>query len=159
MNARAHVIISGIVQGVFFRTTVRARAKMLSLKGWVRNTEEGSVEAVFEGEKENIEEILKFCRTGPSSAAVESAIVGWEKPLLRFDGFEIKSDFSEVKKEEEPEAEQIEVQETGKEQEAAEILVEGEAVEESGDKKQIKPKKKKTFVVGGEELEEEEPEW
>jgi len=55
---RAHILVSGIVQGVFFRANTAEKARELSLLGWVKNLPDGRVEAVFEGEKEKIEEII-----------------------------------------------------------------------------------------------------
>ena len=59
---RVRVLISGRVQGVFFRATTRNRADSLGIFGWVKNNQDGTVEAVFEGEDKKIEEILKWCR-------------------------------------------------------------------------------------------------
>lgn len=89
MKRRVHVLISGIVQGVFFRHHTRELAKELGLKGWVRNTEDGRVEAVFEGETEKIEKMLEFCRRGPSSAKVERVEIKEEKPRNEFKNFRI----------------------------------------------------------------------
>ena len=88
--ARAHVFISGMVQGVFFRAHTRTRANFLNIKGWVRNTTTGGVEAVFEGEKENVEKIIEFCKKGPYGADVESIDVKWEKFRAEFKDFKIK---------------------------------------------------------------------
>ena len=57
MNARAHLIISGYVQGVFFRSFVRSEIRLLNITGWVRNLPSGQVEAVFEGEKDDVKEM------------------------------------------------------------------------------------------------------
>lgn len=89
MQARAHVVISGMVKGVFFRLSVRSRAKMVGLRGWVRNTHEG-VEALFQGNKEDIEKIIDFCREGPSGAIVENVTVEWGSPEEGLMGFEIR---------------------------------------------------------------------
>lgn len=67
-----HVLISGTVQGVGFRAFVRSRALKLDLKGWVRNTPDGKVEALFVGSKEKIDWILKHCRKGPYLAQVKN---------------------------------------------------------------------------------------
>jgi acylphosphatase len=90
MKARCHVFISGRVQGVFFRQNTFERARTLGLSGWVRNTEDGKVEAVFEGEKENIEKILEWAKRGPPLAKVEKVEVEWEEFKGEFDNFEIK---------------------------------------------------------------------
>jgi acylphosphatase len=78
--ARAHVVVHGRVQGVFFRAETRDRARSLGLAGWVRNTSDGSVEAVFEGDRERIESLVEWCRRGPSLADVDDVEVTWEEP-------------------------------------------------------------------------------
>jgi acylphosphatase len=78
--ARAHVLISGRVQGVFFRAETRNRARMLGLAGWVRNNADGRVEAAFEGDRDKVESMLAWCRRGPAHAAVEHVEVDWEDP-------------------------------------------------------------------------------
>ena len=84
MNARAHVLISGRVQGVFFRSSVREQASELGVKGWVRNLPEGQVEAVFEGEEEAVKKLIEFCRHGPPRARVSNADVTWETYVGEF---------------------------------------------------------------------------
>ena len=79
-DARARVVIHGRVQGVFFRAETRDRARSLGLAGWVRNTGDGSVEAVFEGDRDRIESMLVWCRRGPSLAQVDTVDVDWETP-------------------------------------------------------------------------------
>jgi acylphosphatase len=68
---RRRVVVHGRVQGVFFRDSTRRLALELSVSGWVRNTWEGTVEAVFEGPPEAVERLVEFSRHGPSGAAVE----------------------------------------------------------------------------------------
>ena len=89
-KARVHVIISGMVQGVFFRSTLRSQAKLYGLNGWTRNTIDGHVEAVFEGDKDRVEKILSFCWKGPPGALVRDVKVEWKKPRLDLNGFEIR---------------------------------------------------------------------
>jgi acylphosphatase len=79
-GARAHVVVRGRVQGVFFRAQTRDRAGSLGLSGWVRNNEDGSVEAVFEGERERVESMVEWSRRGPAHAVVEDVQVTWEDP-------------------------------------------------------------------------------
>jgi acylphosphatase len=79
-DARARVVIRGRVQGVFFRAETRSRARSLGLQGWVRNVPDGTVEAVFEGERERIESMLGWCRRGPALAHVDDIEVEWEPP-------------------------------------------------------------------------------
>ena len=78
VNARAHVYVSGRVQGVFFRAETAELAEHLDLCGWVRNLSDGRVEAVFEGDQENVEKAVDFCRHGPPGARVLSLDVKWE---------------------------------------------------------------------------------
>jgi acylphosphatase len=78
--ARARVVVTGRVQGVFFRAETSDRAASLSLGGWVRNNPDGSVEAVFEGDRERVESMVDWMRRGPAPAEVESAEVDWEDP-------------------------------------------------------------------------------
>lgn len=75
---RVHVFISGFVQGVGFRYFLKRQAGRLGLNGFVRNTIDRRVEAVFEGEKENVDEIIEICRKGPFLAEVENIEVKWE---------------------------------------------------------------------------------
>ena len=88
--ARARVYVSGIVQGVFFRSNTRGMAKMLNVRGWIRNTTDGGVDAVFEGEKENIVKMINFCKNGPGNAVVRMIDVKWEKFKGEFKEFEIR---------------------------------------------------------------------
>jgi len=90
MQTRAHVIISGSVQGVFFRSAIRNHAKLHNVKGWVRNTKDGYVEAVLEGDKDEIEEVIKYCKEGPSTASVADVKVEWKEPSENFAEFEIR---------------------------------------------------------------------
>jgi len=77
---RAHVVVHGRVQGVFFRAETRDRARSLGLAGWVRNNPDGTVEAVFEGDRERVESMVEWCRRGPRHAAVHDVDVTWEEP-------------------------------------------------------------------------------
>jgi len=88
-KARVSVYISGLVQGVFFRSNTRKMALKLGLKGWVRNLQDGRVEAVFEGERVKVLEMLQWCRIGPSSAQVTDLNVKWEKYEDKFKTFEV----------------------------------------------------------------------
>ena len=76
-KVRAHVVVTGRVQGVYFRYATREEANMRGVKGWVRNLRVGGVEAVFEGEKTKVEELLDFCHYGPPEAKVSSVKVTW----------------------------------------------------------------------------------
>lgn len=89
MRVRAHVFVSGRVQGVFFRHETKLRAIRNNVTGWVRNLPDGRVEAVFEGEKESVEAMIEFCRRGPPGAKVEKVEVIWEEPKGEFKDFRI----------------------------------------------------------------------
>jgi acylphosphatase len=65
------VVVHGLVQGVFFRDTVRRHAQSRGIAGWVRNNPDGTVEAVFEGEPEAVERLVAFVHEGPRGASVE----------------------------------------------------------------------------------------
>ena len=73
-------MISGRVQGVFFRAEAAQRARSLGLAGWVRNNADGTVEAVFEGERERVGSMVEWARRGPSLAEVERVDLSWEQP-------------------------------------------------------------------------------
>jgi acylphosphatase len=77
---RARVHVRGRVQGVFFRVETRDRARSLGLSGWVRNSTDGSVEAVFEGDPERVQSMVDWCGRGPAGASVDSVDVAWEEP-------------------------------------------------------------------------------
>jgi acylphosphatase len=84
---RRRVVVHGLVQGVFFRDTIRRHADRRGVAGWVRNNPDGSVEAVFEGDEEAVERLIEVCREGPRGARVDSVDVLREEPerLARFD--------------------------------------------------------------------------
>jgi acylphosphatase len=75
---RRHVLIYGFVQGVGFRFAVERAAQSRGVAGWVRNRPDGAVEAVFEGDSEDVEALVAFCREGPRGAHVERVDVGNE---------------------------------------------------------------------------------
>ena len=87
MNIRAHVFVTGKVQGVFFRACTRSEAIKLNVVGWVRNVSDGRVEAVFEGNRESVEQIIDFCRVGPRAARVSRADVSWGDYVGEFSNF------------------------------------------------------------------------
>lgn len=68
---RRRIVVDGLVQGVFFRDSVRRRASSAGVSGWVRNTSDGAVEGVFEGDREDVEALVAFCREGPRGARVD----------------------------------------------------------------------------------------
>jgi acylphosphatase len=79
-RARARVVISGRVQGVYFRASTEDEARSHGLTGWVRNTRAGEVEAVFEGERTAVEAMIAWCHRGPPAARVTNVTVTWEEP-------------------------------------------------------------------------------
>lgn len=77
---RSHIFIYGFVQGVGFRFAVQRAASSYGVSGWVRNRPDGAVEAVFEGEPEDVEALVDFCRRGPRGAEVERVEIEEELP-------------------------------------------------------------------------------
>jgi len=90
MKVRAHIFVSGRVQGVFFRVETRYEAMKRNVAGWVRNTSGGRVEAIFEGERKDVEKLIDFCRKGSSGARVTKVDVQWEKYSGEFKDFKIR---------------------------------------------------------------------
>jgi len=70
VKVRVRVFVSGDVHGVFFRSETRRRAVKYNLKGWIRNLDDGRVEAMFEGAQEKVNNLIEFCKRGPSGASV-----------------------------------------------------------------------------------------
>ena len=89
MFARSRVLISGLVQGVFFRREISYLARQLGVTGWTRNLSDGSVEVVAEGDKEAIDKLIQFCRVGPSGSRVRNVSIEWEDFKGEFRGFRI----------------------------------------------------------------------
>jgi len=87
VNSRIHIFIYGDVQGVFFRANTASTAKKLGISGWVRNRNDGSVEVVAEGNKENLEKLLEYCRHGPEAARVDGVKFEWEEYKREFSDF------------------------------------------------------------------------
>jgi acylphosphatase len=85
----AHVTISGRVQGVCFRMYTQDQARRLGVDGWVRNTFDGAVEAVFEGPKQDVEKVVRWCHEGPPAALVHDVDVRWGNYSGEFDRFSI----------------------------------------------------------------------
>jgi acylphosphatase len=86
---RAHVFVSGNVQGVFFRYEARERARSRGLSGWVRNLPDGRVEAVFEGLEDPVEAMVEWCREGPRGAEVTDVEAVAEDPE-GLQGFDVR---------------------------------------------------------------------
>lgn len=84
-KVRAKVVVAGRVQGVGFRAYTVDEATERGITGWVRNTQDGRVEAVFEGERPAVEAMIAWCRNGPPAARVVSVEVRWEDPQGELD--------------------------------------------------------------------------
>jgi len=87
---RAHIFVSGVVQGVFFRANTFQKAKELRLKGWVKNLPDGRVEAIFEGEKRNVQEMIEWAKRGPTNARIDGFEADFEEYQGEFNNFEIR---------------------------------------------------------------------
>ena len=85
---RMRVLVEGRVQGVFFRANTKKKAEKLGLSGWVKNLDDGRVEAVFEGEGKGLQEILGFCERGPKLAKVEDVSVEYGE-VEGLEGFKV----------------------------------------------------------------------
>lgn len=88
-KVRVHVVISGRVQGVFFRLETKQAADRYGVFGWVKNQRDGTVAAVFEGPKENVASLLDWCKQGPPLANVKTVDLKWKDYKGEFDSFEI----------------------------------------------------------------------
>jgi acylphosphatase len=89
MKARAHVFVSGRVQGVFFRDHTRRWAASLGLTGWVRNLPDGRVEVLAEGERERLNDLVTRLKQGPPMAEVTNVDLAWEESRGEFEDFRI----------------------------------------------------------------------
>ncbi len=83
-------MVQGKVQGVYFRYETRGQAIALGVTGWVRNKSDGSVEAVFEGDRKNVEKLLEWCWQGPPMASVSDVQIRWEDYSNEFSSFKIE---------------------------------------------------------------------
>ena len=88
-KVRARVIVEGRVQGVLYRHHTQETAYKLGVKGWVRNRRDGSVEALFEGDKKNVDQIVQWCYRGPTEARVTNVRTTWENYTGEFEDFSI----------------------------------------------------------------------
>lgn len=89
MKARARILISGKVQGVFYRDHTQRWASAMGLSGWVRNLHDGRVETMVEGEKEHIESLVAKLKKGPPLSRVENVYTEWEDYRGEFLDFRI----------------------------------------------------------------------
>ena len=94
---RMRVLVSGTVQGVWFRESTRRHAESLGVAGWVRNLPDGRVEAVFEGEDQGVEAMVDWCRKGPAGAQVEGVEARAEAPTGEFPSHRGRSAFTVVR--------------------------------------------------------------
>lgn len=88
-DQEARVVVSGRVQGVFFRASTRDVAVRWGVRGFVRNLPDGRVEAVLQGDRGAVEKVVAFMREGPPGAYVEEADIEWRAPAVIRDGFTI----------------------------------------------------------------------
>ena len=89
-KARVHLIVTGKVQGVFFRAETQRAARRFGVSGWVRNRADGSVEAVVEGVRDDVEKLVQWCHTGSPSARVARVEATWEEYQAAFDEFAVR---------------------------------------------------------------------
>lgn len=89
-DARAHIFIEGKVQGVGFRNFIQRKAQTMDVRGWVKNLSDGRVEAVFEGEKMDIDQMIEACMEGPPAANIHNLEEDWEESAADIEGFDIK---------------------------------------------------------------------
>lgn len=85
----AHLVIKGIVQGVFFRANTQDVAVSHGIHGWVRNARDGTVEALLEGDEDGVKKVIDWCRKGPFGARVEGVDIKWQDYAGRFNDFKI----------------------------------------------------------------------
>lgn len=89
-SIKARVLVSGHVQGVFFRDSTRRVASELRVTGWVRNLPDGRVEVLAEGAEDAVRRLVEWCRQGPEGARVRDVTVDWSEPKGRFDRFTVE---------------------------------------------------------------------
>ncbi len=92
MATQAHIVVSGKVQGVWYRASTEKVARALGVKGWVRNLPTGQVEILAQGEKTAIEQLIDWCHQGPPAAEVSKVEVEWEDPGKALDDFVVRRD-------------------------------------------------------------------
>lgn len=86
----AHVVVTGKVQGVFFRASTREVASGWGVRGFVRNLPDRSVEAVLQGERSAVEKVIEFMGEGPPGALVTEIRVDWRPPTADYRGFDVR---------------------------------------------------------------------
>ena len=88
---RRHLMITGVVQGVFYRLSTQEKARNLGLRGWVRNLPDGRVEALAVGESERVQALIKWCQNGPDRARVEDVEVSNSDDTESHEDFVVRS--------------------------------------------------------------------
>ena len=88
-KTRAHVLVSGKVQGVYFRQNTKEVATKYNVTGWVRNLPDGRVEAVFEGGEKDVSDVIEWCHDGPPNASVQDVSVKFQKYSGEFTDFSV----------------------------------------------------------------------
>ena len=88
-KVRVHLIIEGVVQGVFFRANTREKAERNNINGWIRNRPDGTVEAVFEGEEKPLKKLIEWCHHGPPGAVVKNVKIEWQAYEGEFKNFTV----------------------------------------------------------------------
>ncbi|TEB05344.1 Acylphosphatase [Pelotomaculum schinkii] len=88
---RAHLIVTGLVQGVYYRATARQEARTLNITGWVKNRTDGAVEAVIEGDRVKVLKFIDWCRQGPPASQVRGVQVEWGDFRGEYQDFSIVS--------------------------------------------------------------------
>ncbi len=91
-NVKAHLIISGRVQGVFYRMETKNAAERFGVHGWVRNKPNGKVEAMAEGDKKAVETLIAWCKNGPPASRVDDVAVTWMPYQEEFSAFDVTYD-------------------------------------------------------------------
>jgi acylphosphatase len=86
---RKRVVVRGMVQGVFFRDSTRREARSAGVSGWAKNRADGAVEAVFEGQPDDVQRMVSFVRSGPGRADVDKVDVSDEEPE-GLSGFDVR---------------------------------------------------------------------
>jgi acylphosphatase len=89
-KVRAHVLISGRVQGVLFRAYTQQAAHERRVRGWVRNTQDGRVEAVLEGDRERVDDMIRWCHRGSPYSGVTAVDVQWQEYTGEFPDFSVR---------------------------------------------------------------------
>ena len=90
IQKRIHIFVAGRVQGVFFRQSTRVMAIKNNVSGWVRNLDDGRVEIIAEGEKQNIDNFVDWCKTGPANSRVDEFELSEENSTDEFENFEVR---------------------------------------------------------------------